>query len=61
MKLFKAFLASQKPKKKPRDRLSMAEEDEDDLMEEEESFDKESLVGKKLSAKMTQWTIVLVP
>eukprot|EP00439_Symbiodinium_sp_Y106_P052672 s3322_g7.t1 len=28
---------------------------------QETSFDKESLVGKKLSAKMTQWTILLVP
>ncbi|CAL1134503.1 unnamed protein product [Cladocopium goreaui] len=51
VKLFKAFLASSKPKKKPpRDRLSMAEEDDDDnFPEEEEHFDKESLVGKKLS------------
>lgn len=62
VKLFKAFLASSKPKKKPpRDRLSMAEEDDDDnFPEEEEHFDKESLVGKKLSAKMTQRTIILV-
>lgn len=37
-----------------------ADEDEEDFPEEEDSFDKESLVGKKLSAKMTQWTIVLV-
>lgn len=62
VKLFKAFFASQKPKKKPpRDRLAMAEEDDDnDFPEEEETFDKESLVGKKLSAKMTQRTIILV-
>lgn len=62
VKLFKAFLQT-KAKPKPRtSRVNFGLEDdfEEDVVEEETSFDKESLVGKKLSAKMTQWTILLV-
>jgi len=61
VKLFKAFLAAKsKPKPRPSMKFTLEDDFEEPPEEEDTSFDKESLVGKKLSAKMTQWTILLV-
>jgi len=60
VKLFKV-ISSQQQNQRTRPPKHILDEDFDEHVEEEEdTSDKESLVGKKLSARMTQRTIVLV-
>lgn len=61
VKLFKAFSAAKKEQKPPETKKILDGEfsDEDDETDEEQ-VNKESVVGKKLSDKMTQRTIIVV-